>query len=208
MNLWQLFLEGGFIMWPLLICSLVSWSVAFEKFWFLSEFRKQFDSVKSKATQLIGEKKFHEARGLCHNVHPFIGTPLLAVLEGDRAKDKEMWEERIERRLREGQSGLRRYLWIIGTIGSLAPFIGLYGTVVGIIKSFDSIAVSGKSGFSVVASGLSEALVATAAGILVAVMSVMLYNYFQTRLSRVDLSFRNDLADMMDLVIVEGKDGA
>ena len=110
----------------------------------------------------------------------------------------EEWEGRLTRRLIETQSGLKRSLWILGTIASSAPFIGLFGTVVGIIKSFESIASSGQGGFAIVAAGLSEALIATAAGILVAVMAVVLYNYFQTKLSTINLDFRNRAYDLAE----------
>ena len=76
---------------------------------------------------------------------------------------------------------MKRRLWAVGTIGALAPFIGLFGTVLGIIRSFRDIARSGEGGFAVVAQGVSEALWATGGGILVAVMAVFIYNYFQTR---------------------------
>ena len=77
---------------------------------------------------------------------------------------------------------LKKHLWILGTVASSAPFIGLLGTVVGIIKAFESMAVAGTGGFAVVAAGISEALVATALGLAVAIIAVMFYNYFQTRI--------------------------
>lgn len=76
---------------------------------------------------------------------------------------------------------MKRRLWAVGTIGALAPFVGLFGTVLGIIRSFRDIARSGEGGFAVVAQGVSEALWATGGGILVAVLAVFVYNYFQTR---------------------------
>ena len=75
---------------------------------------------------------------------------------------------------------LRKHLWILGTVASSAPFIGLLGTVVGIIRSFESMAVAGTGGFAVVAAGISEALVATALGLGVAIIALIFYNYFQT----------------------------
>ena len=102
------------------------------------------------------------------------------------------------RRLKETQQGMRKYLWILGTIGSSAPFIGLLGTVVGIIKSFDAISKSGKAGFDVVAGGLSEALVTTAAGIVVGVLAVIFYNYFQNKLKVYSLDFKNKLEDLRE----------
>jgi biopolymer transport protein ExbB len=78
---------------------------------------------------------------------------------------------------------LRRGLWFVGTIGSLAPYIGLFGTVVGIMQAFHAITESGEAGFEVVSGGISEALIATAVGLLVAIVSLALFNWLQTRVS-------------------------
>ncbi|MEC7276128.1 MAG: MotA/TolQ/ExbB proton channel family protein [Bdellovibrionota bacterium] len=199
MQLVQLIKEGGFIMFPLLLCSLLIWIVFFERMYFLYQFKMQSVLLMSKARGLIKEKKFEEAKGLSHNVHPLIGTPFLVVFE-DSQMELEKWEAKMTRRLKETQIGLKKYLWILGTIGSSAPFIGLFGTVVGIIKSFESIASTGKSGFAVVAAGLGEALIATAAGIIVAVIAVVFYNYFQTRLSTLSVEFKNQLEDLRDSI--------
>jgi biopolymer transport protein ExbB len=197
MELFSLIREGGFIMYPLVIGSLLIWAVAIEKFIFLIHFKKQYLQLHKKAVVLISEQKFHEAKGLCHSAHPYISAPYLAAFQ-KRELPHEEWEGRLLRRLTETRLGLKRFLWILGTIASSAPFIGLFGTVVGIIKSFDNIAATGQSGFAVVASGLSEALIATAAGILVAVMAVIFYNFFQTKLAGLNLEFRNSVADLAD----------
>lgn len=199
MNFLNLFEQGGFIMYLLLICSILVWAVAFEKWLFLGKFIKQSSLLNEKAEILIKSGKINEAKGLCHNVHPLISAPYLAAFESDELS-KENFDQRLGRRLVETQHGLKRFLWILGTIGSSAPFIGLFGTVLGIIKSFNDISISGKSGFAVVSAGLSEALIATAAGIIVAVIAVMFYNFFQTRLQTVNLHFRNSLQDLVDFL--------
>lgn len=199
MSLFEVINEGGFVMYPLLLCSILVWAIALEKVWFLNQFTKQFELLFSKAEVLLEEKKINEAKGLSHGAHAFIARPYLSLFDGDKF-DKESWEQKIERNLLETRQGLKKFLWILGTIGSSAPFIGLFGTVVGIIKSFDSMAKAGKSGFAVVATGLSEALIATAAGIIVAVMAVIMYNYFQNRLAGVNLNFKHRLEDLLDFV--------
>ena len=75
---------------------------------------------------------------------------------------------------------------MLGTVGASAPFIGLFGTVIGIIKAFHNMALMGSGGFSVVAAGISEALIATALGLVVAILAVIFYNYFQTRIERIE----------------------
>ena len=80
-------------------------------------------------------------------------------------------------------------LWFIGTVGSLAPYIGLFGTVIGIMVAFGAIAESGDAGFEVVSAGISEALIATAVGLLVAIVSLALFNWLQVRVGGIAASF-------------------
>src|SRR5262249_27024124 len=94
-----------------------------------------------------------------------------------------------ERRFEEVQ-GAGSNLWVLGTIGAAAPFIGLFGTVLGIIRAFHAIALAGTGGFAVVAAGISEALIATALGLAVGIIAVVFYNYFQSRVDRIDASLR------------------
>ncbi len=190
--------SGGLIMVPLVICSLLVWAVACAKWFAIRNFKKELALVGNKIPVLLNEKKIHEAKGLCQMVE-CLGPSMETLLQGP-GENREVWKARVGRRLAESFVMLRRSMWILGTIGPSAPFIGLFGTVVGIIKSFESIAVSGKSGFNVVAGGLAEALVATAAGIMVAVMAVVLYNYFQTRFAELQGRTRNLLEDCMDLM--------
>ena len=189
-------------MYPLLLLSLVSWAVALERAWFLRPFLAQSRGLAEKAAILVGERKIDEARGLCHNVHPLVGRPFLAVLESSResSQNRDLAQRRMERKWRETSRGLAAPLWILGTIGSLSPFIGLFGTVVGIIKSFENMATTGKAGFAIVAGGLGEALIATAAGIFVAVVALLFYNYFQNRLAGISLEFKHHLEELQDLI--------
>lgn len=85
---------------------------------------------------------------------------------------------------------LRSHLWMLGTVGAVAPFVGLFGTIVGIMRAFHQIFATGQGGFAVVAEGISEALVTTAGGIVAAVLAVVLYNYFQARLQRTQVEIK------------------
>jgi biopolymer transport protein ExbB len=85
---------------------------------------------------------------------------------------------------------LKRYLWALGTVGSSAPFVGLFGTVVGILKAFQSMSVAGTGGFKVVSQGIAAALVATAAGLMVAIYAVIAYNYFVARINGIAMQYR------------------
>ena len=199
MKFFETLINGGFIMYPLFICSVLVWAVFIEKYFFLSKFNKQFQSLFQTANGLMDDGKMIECIGLVKSAEPYLRDPMLAVLEG-KGLSKESWEKSILRKLSETQMVLKRFLWILGTIGNLAPFIGLFGTVVGIIKSFQSMSITGGSGFAVVSSGLSEALIATAAGILVAIVSVVFYNFFQTKINSLFLRLRNNLEELSEKV--------
>jgi biopolymer transport protein ExbB len=96
----------------------------------------------------------------------------------------------VERQRQQLQLQLRSRLWALATVGATAPFVGLFGTVVGIMAAFRNMAATGHGGFGVVAAGISEALVTTAAGIAVAIEAVVLYNYLNTHVQRLGLQFR------------------
>ena len=89
----------------------------------------------------------------------------------------------------------------LATIGSAAPFIGLFGTVIGIVYAFHGIAQSGSGGLAAVSAGISEALITTAFGILVAVPAVMAFNYFTTRLERFQIEMSNSSAELLDFFV-------
>jgi len=89
----------------------------------------------------------------------------------------------------------------LATIGSSAPFIGLFGTVIGIVNAFTGIAQSGSGGLAAVSAGIAEALITTAFGILVAVPAVMAFNYFTTRLERFQIEMSNSSAELLDFFL-------
>ena len=107
------------------------------------------------------------------------------VRHGGTMTSDELADIGAERRFEELEQ-MKRPLWLLGTVASSAPFIGLFGTVIGIIKAFHSMAIMGSGGFAVVAGGISEALVATALGLGVAIIALIFYNYFQVRLDRIE----------------------
>jgi biopolymer transport protein ExbB len=86
-------------------------------------------------------------------------------------------------------AALKSGTWIIGTVGSLAPFVGLFGTVVGIMRAFADMAQHGSGGFAVVAAGISEALLATALGLGVAILALLFFNYLNVRIGAVNATY-------------------
>jgi biopolymer transport protein ExbB len=184
-NVWSLIASGGFAMIPLVVCSLVVWVVIFERLWRYWTLGPNLRSFHLEALNALLRNDEAAVRRLCERNSNVPTASLLAVaLERLRSNDPRLrskWQEALERQRQLLNMKLRQNLWLLGTIGAAAPFIGLFGTVVGILRSFNSMAQTGSGGFAVVASGISESLIATAAGIVVAVIAVMAFNAFQTR---------------------------
>ena len=187
-------------MYPLLAFSIASWCVIIEKWLTYRKFGQMSLDLFTQVMESLRAGNIGKARELCSDCgSDLVSAPLSVYLQSAASIPADA-HQRAERRVLDTQLGLRKYLWVLATVGSSAPFIGLFGTVVGIIRSFEDIAKAGKGGFSVVAAGISEALIATAAGILVAVVAVIFFNYFQVRLSHMMAHYKNRLEDLRDQV--------
>ncbi len=196
MHFIELFKQGGFIMWPLLLFSVMIWIITIYKVLYLIKFNKDSKHYVTEATRIVQSQKLHEMEFLYKSCPEVIAKAHFAIF--DEALSREDYEQRLHRRLDETNSDLKKHMWLLGTIASSAPFVGLFGTVWGIMESFKKIGTSGKAGFTVVAGSISEALIATGAGILVAVIAVMFYNYLNVKVSATAKEFKNSLGDMAD----------
>ena len=190
LNLIQIIHQGAIATYPLIVMSVISLTVIFERLWSL----RNIGSATLRITDSILEPTKKGQRDLAiaickQNSNCPASRIFLNVLERDNGARLEATSVATEAMFEETQK-LKKHLWILGTVASSAPFIGLLGTVVGIIKSFESMAVAGTGGFAVVAAGISEALVATALGLGVAIIAVIFYNYFQTRITTLNGLFR------------------
>lgn len=186
---------------PLFLCSVAIWAVCVERFWALRRWSERNREFLLSFTNLWIRGEKESAKKLCERADQVdlahIAHELFSISNRTRSFDNKLLS-RVERKRLAQSSELRRFLWILGTIGSAAPFIGLFGTVVGIIRAFESMSQTGAGGFTVVAAGISEALVATAAGILVAVLAVFFYNYFQIRVGKHQFQLKLLTEEMLD----------
>lgn len=198
----EIFKEGGFIMYPLAIFSIMIIAVSIQKSIFLNKFAFEYSKFNEDALKLIKEHKLDDLRLINQKATKIIADPHDVLLTEDPFT-KEEFDERLHRRLSETTQGLKSNLWILGTIGTAAPFVGLFGTVVGIMQAFKSIGEGGgKGGLAVVGPAISEALIATAAGILVAVIAVMFFNYFNVQIGLLNLDFKNKIEDLAETMKV------
>jgi biopolymer transport protein ExbB len=196
--------NGGFTMYPLIIFSVVTWVIIFERIW---NFRKLGNNLRSfylEASNILLRDDSEALKRLCQN-HSELPTARLLTLALERLSSKDQrlrknWLEALDRKRQLINQELKQNLWVLGTIGSASPFVGLFGTVVGILRSFHEMARTGSGGFTVVAAGISESLIATAAGIVVAVVAVMAFNAFQTRWSALVLTIRIQMEELVDIL--------
>ena len=198
------FTSGGFVMYPLLLCSILSWVVIFERLVRYRKLNQQLKSFYLEAQNVLLRGDADAVKRLCAQHADLPSAHLLMVaMERLQSKDqriKDKWRQAVERQRQLANLELKKGLWILGTIGSASPFIGLFGTVVGILRSFGEMAKTGAGGFAVVAAGISEALIATAAGIVVAVIAVMAYNAFQTRWSALVLMLKMQVEEFSEIL--------
>jgi len=196
-SLWGTFLKGGWVMWPLLIFSVLSWSVIFERILFFLTFRPKLKQISDSLLQSLKSGDVAAARQICHTQKPELGELFLGAI--DNKKSKEASERNVERARVKLMAVLKRNLWILGTISSASPFVGLLGTVVGIIRAFHDMAEKGAGGFSVVAAGISEALIATGAGLIVAIIALLTYNIFVTAANQTISTMKITLDELFEL---------
>lgn len=190
--------RGAIATYPLIILSVISLTVVFERLWSLRNIGSMTLRVTDSILDPIKKGQRDLAIAICkQNSHSPAGRIFLNVLERDLGARSEAANSIATEAMFEETQKLKKHLWILGTVASSAPFIGLLGTVVGIIKSFESMAIAGTGGFAVVAAGISEALVATALGLAVAIIAVIFYNYFQTRISTLNGLFRIQIAKIL-----------
>jgi len=176
-------LGGEWVLVILLLLSLWALAVAWDRFFYFRERHVQAKGLGERLPALLAAGKSAEAKALCREVPCPEAAVVAAGLEvlslGVEAAGEAMESRRIEERL-----AMDRHLLVLGTLGNNVPFVGLFGTVLGIIKAFNDLALSGTTGPSVVMSGVAEALVSTALGLLVAIPTVAAFNYFQDRVRR------------------------
>lgn len=186
-------------MYPLLLCSVVSFGVTIERAWVLWRASRDARFLRKQVPELLAAGGMAEAAALCRTS----GTALAAILRralGSAGSEASTAERIAKRQLGEHAQQLRAHIWLVGTIGSLAPFVGLFGTVLGIIRSFEDMAAAGSGGFAVVAAGIAEALIATAGGLLVGVLSILAYNALNVRAASTSAAMRDAADEVLQLV--------
>jgi biopolymer transport protein ExbB len=186
LSVFDMIQTGWIATYPLILFSVVTLSIVLERVWSLRNLVSESLSLAHTICPFLERGDFNAAR---QTTEGQVATPAGRIFADVLARPSDSMEylsDLTEDKRFEELEALKGPLWVLGTIGSSAPFIGLFGTVVGIVKAFHNMAIMGSGGFSVVAAGISEALIATALGLVVAIIAVIFYNYFQTRIERIE----------------------
>ena len=192
----------------LVVMGFASLLVAVERVLVLRKADLVSGSFAAKARTFVDDRDW-EGLLLLSKTTAFTATPLARLLRfgieahgrvqcGDKVAAHEMAKRELSRKLEVLAAELRRGTGILASTGSTAPFIGLFGTVIGIITAFQGIAASGGGGIAAVSAGIAEALIVTAVGLVVAIFAVLVFNYLTARFERFDLSMQHAASELVD----------
>jgi len=195
----EIFRAGGWIMPLIVICSIISMAIICERFWSL---QTKLVAPKNLVEQVLHWAKsdvLDEKRIELLRARSYLGRVLAAGLV-NRYKDREAMKDAIEEVGRHVNHELGRYLNALGTVASITPLLGLLGTVVGMIKVFAVITSEGTGDPSVLAGGISEALITTAAGLSVAIPALMFYRYFLARVEELVVLMEQESLKLVEVL--------
>jgi biopolymer transport protein ExbB/biopolymer transport protein TolQ len=220
MNLIEMWNQMGFfakaIAWILFIMSMISFGVFVERFYTFLQARKQSKLYAPQVAKYLKDGRLKEAVSLSQKKefrYSHLAKVVLAGLNeyqytadaGGAALNREDMMDTVRRSIQRASaltaSDLKRGVASLATIGATAPFVGLLGTVVGIITAFQGIAATGSGGLGSVSAGISEALVETALGLVVAIPAVWFYNYLTGRIEYFNVEMDNSSSELVDYFI-------
>ena len=184
-SVWDLMSHGGYAMWLIVAFSVIAMAVAIERAYAQWQFTTRARNLAEIVNRCLDKGALSEGRTACErSPSPLADVFLVGYERLGRGKREHLGPAVHRERLRVG-ADLKSRLWILGTIGATAPFVGLFGTVIGIMSAMGRFKKDEVVTMGMVSKPISEALVVTAAGILVAVEAVILFNFFNQRASRI-----------------------
>ncbi|MBA4071553.1 MAG: flagellar motor protein MotA [Gemmatimonas sp.] len=199
------------IVYTLVIMSVWSLSIMVQKWWFLRAAQAQTRKFAPEFSQFLEEDNLNEAINLAEgykksHVAKVLGGALAEIKpliqDGSvTVSDINSAERAVEREMLMQIVLMKRGLAMLATTGATAPFVGLLGTTMGVVNAFQGMAAGGGGGISSIAAGISEALITTAFGLLVAIPAVWAFNYFQTKIDNITAEMTYSSKEMIDYLI-------
>jgi biopolymer transport protein ExbB len=203
----EIVVAGGWLMVPIIACSVVAAAIILERLWSLQKKRVIPDGLVAEVRDWVASTDELDPKHL-QSLHQnsALGQLLAAGLVYRHA-DREIIKESIEDSGRHVVHDLERYLNTLGTIAQISPLLGLLGTVVGIMKVFSSIMASGGGSPSLLAGGISEALITTAAGLSVAIPAMLGHRYLRGRIDRLVVQMEKETLKFLETLLHQQHSG-
>ena len=204
-NIFELIHAGGLTMYVLIFCSVLSLAVIIERLlYYYRRSRVLRADLMAKIRGEYGRNQIYNAVDFCRNADTPYARVALAGLNLN-GHDEQVISNAMEREITVETIKLERFTGIVATIGGTAVYIGLFGTVLGIMRAFGDISKAGSGGMDVVTIGISEALICTAAGLMVAIPAVVSYNYFMRKIDNFVVDMELTASELVDLMCVKRK---
>jgi biopolymer transport protein ExbB len=195
----EFIVKGGVFMYPIIVCSILSLSIFLERVWSLRRKRNLPPAFLQEITQLLRENNIRNALTLCNSNGSSISR-IFTVGLANYGKKREMIKELIEEVGRREASLLEKYIESLSTIASVSTLLGLLGTIAGMIKIFSVISSESVVNPSTLAGGISEALYTTAAGLTVAIPTIVFYRYVSGKSNTLVMEMEECSAQMVELI--------
>ncbi len=197
--MYQFVMKGGYLMYPIILCSILTVAILFERLFALRRSRIIPEKFIIEVSDLVRQQRMEDALTQCRLNDSSISRILMAGISR-HDKSRQQVKEAIEDIGRLEAANLERYLTILGTIAGIAPLLGLLGTVTGMIKAFSVISHAGIGNPQMLAGGISEALITTAAGLTVAIPAFVFYKLLRSRVDKRILRMERVSIELLDLI--------
>lgn len=197
--MFELIKNGGWLMLPIMLCSITAMGIVAERFWSLQRKKILPPALVAQIWRLEKDHNLNESSIRRIKMSSPLGSILAAGLL-NRSHGREMMKTSIEEAGRQVVHELERFLNSLGTIASITPLLGLLGTVVGMIKVFSAIMIHGVGDPALLAGGISEALLTTAAGLTVAIPSLIFHRYFERLVDEYVLNMEEEALKLIDVM--------
>jgi biopolymer transport protein ExbB len=205
--MWEIIQAGGPMMWPIIACSIMGGAIVLERLWTLQQKRVLPRELTDQVWRWVQNNQVNDKLISALEQNSPLGR-VLAVGLANRHRTRDIMMERLEDTGRHVTHELERFLNTLGTIASISPLLGLLGTVTGIIRAFNAISLEGTGDPRVLSGGIGEALIATAAGLCVAIPSLFAYRILRGKVNRIVIQMEKEAMKLIDAMEGAGVRGS
>ncbi len=195
----ELVFAGGWMMIPLMLASVIAVAISIERFWTLRADKIAPDYLLAQVWSWIKNEELDAARLKSLKEGSHLGAVLAAGLANSK-HGRDITKEAIEQAASKAVHEMERFLTALGTIAAVTPLMGLLGTVLGMISVFNEIMAQGTGNAGALAGGISEALITTAAGMIIAIPSLIFYRIFERRIDEIVNSMEQEAIKLVDVL--------